>query len=262
MSDEMRFILIITEGPHDVAAISKVFRVRGYEEINNKNEIPYALQRTIPTTYPFQENGWMDRGVPRPCFLKYGNCYIVIINAGGVDIIGDSLSRFMDLTSLETLQMLQGIAIIADMDIDTLETKQKRIIKQILNIEGITAKIVEPLEGLVFKEDESFPLKLFFFPDNNVKGTLEILLLDGARAQYQDLYCEAVEYIDRAKKNYKLRNSDGLKATVGVIANVLKPGRANQVSIQDDKWFTKESLDIVPSHSLFAVFLDSLLKLF
>lgn len=265
MSDDLRYILILTEGPHDVAAISKVLGIRGYVEINVKDEIPEALQITIPTAYPFKENGWMDRGVPRPCFMKDQedeNRYIVIKGVGGFDKIGEGLSDFLVALYRDAQQMLQGIAIVADMDQDTPSKRQNRIRKQLRKAEGLTAEMNAPLEGTVSIEENNYPLRLFFFPDSHTRGTLENLLLDGASVQYPDLHSNAVQYIDEAKKNYRLENSDDLKATVGVIANVLKPGKANQVSIQDNDWFTEKSLGNLPSHIPFAEFLDSLMALF
>lgn len=69
MSDNLKYVMIATEGPHDVEAVSKVLRLRGYTDRDNINDIPEALHFFIPKQYPFNEEGHMERGVPRPSFL-------------------------------------------------------------------------------------------------------------------------------------------------------------------------------------------------
>ena len=118
-------------------------------------------------------------------------------------------------------------------------------------------------EGELGVLDHRFPLHLFLLPDNETQGTLETLLLAGAEQQYPDLLKSACDYIDTVRPNYSknLKGFNDTKATVGVIANVLRPGRANQVSIGNDEWLTTNSLRDIPSHNKLSVFLESLCTL-
>lgn len=262
MSDNMRFVLIMTEGPHDVEAIAKILRLRGYSEKNNKKEIPEALQVFIPKSYPFDVDGHMERGVPRPSFLTADNKYVVIFNAGGISRIVNKLSDSLSMMRASLLQMLSGIAIVADMDISDQVSRQQELIDQIkAETEDYQVIIQEQGTVEITSKQGSYPLRFFFFPDNSAKGTLEMLLLDGAQISYPDLAGRAKEYIDCVKVDYPLRNYDELKATVGAVANVLKPGKANQVSIHDNDWFTPESLEKVYNQRCFAAFIDSVISL-
>lgn len=87
MSDDMRFLLLVTEGPHDVEAIARIFRIRGFRELTNKQDVPDELKGTIPQKYPFNEEGFMDRGVPRPSYVMKDHLCVAIINAGGISRI-------------------------------------------------------------------------------------------------------------------------------------------------------------------------------
>ena len=51
-----------------------------------------------------------------------------------------------------------------------------------------------------------------------------------------------------------------MKMLVGVIANALKPGKANQVSIQDNNWINPETLNSNPIQMTFRKFLNELLE--
>lgn len=89
------------------------------------------------------------------------------------------------------------------------------------------------------------PLYTFVFPDNNSKGNLENLLLQTAEVEYPELLSLATEYVEKAsafcpdlKKEPKAK-----KAKVGCIANAMKPGKANQVSIGDDNWVSYRTIE-------------------
>ena len=90
---------------------------------------------------------------------------------------------------------------------------------------------------------KKIPLYTFIFPDNSNKGNLENLLLESAAVEYPELLNLATSYVDNAsafcrelKKEPKAK-----KAKVGCIANAMKPGKANQVSIADD-WVSERTL--------------------
>ncbi len=54
----------------------------------------------------------------------------------------------------------------------------------------------------------------------------------------------ASKYIEEASAYQKKLKKDqnAKKAKVGCIANVMKPGKANQVSIADDDWISEKTL--------------------
>lgn len=88
------------------------------------------------------------------------------------------------------------------------------------------------------------PLYTFVFPDNENEGNLENLLLQTAESVYPELFALASKYIEEASAYQKKLKKDqnAKKAKVGCIANVMKPGKANQVSIADDDWISEKTL--------------------
>jgi len=100
---------------------------------------------------------------------------------------------------------------------------------------------------------KGFPnLGAFVLPDNQTAGTLEDLLIESAEQIYPCLLKMAKNYVSDAKHNAGLRNSDlkelknagEKKAIVGAMANIMRPGKAVQVSIQDNDWLKGKALEI------------------
>lgn len=261
MSDKSPFILIISEGPHDVETISKILRIKGFRELQLEADIPEGLARIIPRQYPNARDHRLIRMVPHPTFLEREGTYAIISNAGGKTRLGENLSNIIGTLSEETLADLVCIAIVADMDDGTVQSRSEDILSQLSDIEPTPAiKVDETLKGNLEVLNYHFPLFFYLFPDNKSTGTLENLLLDGARIQYAELYRSADDYVAAAKQSHSesLKGFNGLKATVGVIANVFRPGRANQVSIGQDEWIALDTLSSIPSHHAFSIFLDTL----
>ncbi|MEG2788136.1 MAG: DUF3226 domain-containing protein, partial [Romboutsia sp.] len=100
------------------------------------------------------------------------------------------------------------------------------------------------INGFIKIKNENINLYKYFFPNNKDKGTLENLLLEGAKIVYGDLLDEANFYIqnidDKYKYNWSISSENKVK--VGCIANVFQPGSANQSSIRRDEWISKKSI--------------------
>lgn len=109
----------------------------------------------------------------------------------------------------------------------------------------------------------------FVLPDNNAQGTLEHVLMDCAREIYPTLLATATVHVDAALGDHTLTPADRAeisrpagrnKAIVGSIASILRPGRAIQVSIQDNRWLRDAALNL-PSVRHVQKFLADLLEL-
>ena len=84
MSDKIEpFLLVITEGVHDVNAIAKLFKLRGFTELKKYTDIPSGLIRMIPRQYPSGSGQRLIRLVPHPTFLEQSGRYAAISNANG-----------------------------------------------------------------------------------------------------------------------------------------------------------------------------------
>lgn len=260
MSDDFGFVLMMTEGTHDVETIARILKIMGYRELRKERELPEELTALIPRKYPFQQDGTMDFVVPRPTFLVRDEKYVVVKGTGGLERISERLAETLLNFRGGILKTLRCIAIIADMDCDQKPFRVESLIRQIDRALDGDGKVdrQEETGGFIAFEEVNIPFRIFLFPDNDSPGTLEQLLLDGAGMAYPDLLANAENYIEKVKELYRLKPYNDQKAKVGVVANVLKPGRATQVSIHDNDWFTNQSLRDLPTHARFAAFLDEI----
>jgi hypothetical protein len=92
----------------------------------------------------------------------------------------------------------------------------------------------------------------FMVPDNQSQGALEHLLIDCAQIAYPKLLASARDFIEPIGADPEVYGTDvakaagksawRLKTTIGNVANVLKPGKAMQTSIEGDRWVCDDSI--------------------
>ncbi|AQQ52247.1 DUF3226 domain-containing protein [Planococcus lenghuensis] len=250
-----KYYFFVVEGVHDTAAIGKILRKKGFSNKRLMKDVDSYWERIIPKSFP--HNGDLQKRVPTPDFYQNDAVSIGVLNAGGETEIASAIEGSLLNLSIDDLN---GIAIFCDAD--SLEAKDKfdYIYKSIQNIED--EEIRNFFYDVQFNNIKNSNCKagIFIFPDNNSTGTLEDFLLLGGEREYADLYDSAQLYIENIPDTYtsKWKPSSKNKVLVGVIANVLKPGKANQVSILDNEWITEESLKDTNQKELKG-FLDNLL---
>ena len=268
MSDDLRFSLVISEGPHDVEAAAKVLRLKKFQRARKLHEVPALLQAVIPRHYPSEnKDGELCRIVAHPSFLFKENYWILLSNANGESNLGGNLDEILSPLSKQYVDTtLRGIAVLADADAKNADGKRRALFSQLSEAfaDGgdLALDPAKPDRIRVFAH--SRPFGMYIFPDCQSCGTLERVLLAGAQNTYPELLKEAEKYVAYAKTLLYAKNltsgSNGEKAVVGVIANALRPGKANQVSIHDDDWFTKESLPSLALHQALSEFIDTIIQ--
>ena len=119
--------------------------------------------------------------------------------------------------------------------------------------DGIKAK--DSLQTLIFSDTPGVvhcglpKTGIFIMPNNSDPGTLEKVLLKAADTHYSELKAEAISFVDRAKglvssDEQEAHKNAGLeKAQVAAMGAILRPGKAIQVSIQDNRWLKGDSLN-------------------
>lgn len=239
--------LFIVEGPHDAALIRKILKHKKWAKyVDDPEKVSDIWHSTFPSKYPFNKLK-LDRIVPVPEFCESDELSVATMVAGGDSKLVDCLYGLLRVMKLESLRHIEKIMIIMDAD-------KKKADGKILEIKK---KISE--ENTMEYSDEQIALKgipisigVFFycFPNNKDEGNLESILLKCADIEYSEWLQLASTYIDEATK---IQNEDAdissgsnrNKAIVGCIANVMKPGKANQISIGDNNWITDEVISRV-----------------
>lgn len=110
---------------------------------------------------------------------------------------------------------------------------------------------------------------VFAVPEPDVNGTLEDLLLMIGEVSYPELAASARAYADgwREKAKAGLTGADwklikkpagAKKAAIAAMTAILKPGKSMQVSLEDNRWVTKET-KAIPGLQPCVAFLNALL---
>lgn len=233
-----KYYYLIVEGVHDSAALGRFLKEENITILKNIEQVDPFWERLIPRSFPF--NGDLLKRMPVPTFFGNDHYSIAIQGAGGDSGITKAFDSLLNLD----YEQLTGIAIFCDADVKSAQETFKRL------IETLETKVDEEYHS-IFRDaifGEITRQKPFFgvyvFPDNNHTGTLENLLLEGGDIVYPDLMEGALLYVDNIPSVYSKKNwsiSSKQKVLFGVMANALRPGKANQVSIQDNKWISQET---------------------
>jgi len=109
---------------------------------------------------------------------------------------------------------------------------------------------------------------IFIAPNNREQGTLEDILLECARINYPNLlnlsqtYIESIDRNQLTKKDLKYfdKPAGEKKAIISSISSILRPGKALQVSLQDNRWLDEQTLEL-ESIKLIKNFLEQIIGL-
>ena len=235
---------LVVEGPHDVEFAYRLLCPFGMNRVKHENELDTFFTSLIPRQYP--PKGDLQQRLSTPLCLQNASHAIAIPSA-----IGDSqlVNVAVDNTEILDLSVVVGVGILLDSD------KQVSADKRYANIKQELAEKLSPFNlhnelGKVKQGNPNFGA--FVLPDNLAVGTLEDLLLDCANLAYPDLLTIAMDYVDAAKhldsSKYDLKElnkpAGENKAVIGAMANILRPSKAVQVSIQDNNWLKGNALSL------------------
>jgi len=233
---------LIVEGPHDIEFAYRLLSLFGLARVQNKSDLDNFFMSLIPRNYP--PEGDLQKRMPIPLFLQSATHTIALHSA-----IGDSqlVNVMVENAKMLDQSKIVGIGILLDTDKNVPALQRYTQIKNELSLKKF---ILNDAPGSV--SSGSPKLGAFVLPDNNSAGTLEDLLLDSANHVYPGLLAAAKNYVNAAKsaglsrKDLKeLNKPAGVnKAIIGAMANILRPGKAMQVSIQDNAWLKGDALSL------------------
>ncbi len=256
-----KYGFVVVEGPHDIEFVYRLLSPYGLKRLKFEKELEPFFRPLIPREYP--PDGDLQKRMGTPLFLQSATHAVAIHSATGD-------SRLVG-TVQENLAMLDparftGLGIILDADLDKATSAAERY----KVIQDKMAAIGHPLTEPAGQVTEGVPKRgAFVLPDNTSPGTLEDLLLECGYATYPGLLASATKHVDSAAADGTLTVNDlghfnkpsgRNKAIVGSVASVLRPGKAVQVSIQDNRWVRGDNLAL-PRIKAVQDFLCKLLEL-
>jgi hypothetical protein len=237
-------LLLLVEGQHDLEFCARLLKPMGFHRIGQYE----ALREQHPFWLPLVPERWPQRGDllarhPVPVFFANPNGQsVAIINAVGLSKLATRLG--IDLAVLNILPDAIGIVLDAD-DAGTPQDRHTELLKAIsARPEPEAAKLQLP-ENPGIISDGSPRFGVFIMPDNESSGTLEDLLLEAGGQAYPELQKAATDYVKGIDGVNDFTTEDlaefskpagRKKATIAAMASILKPGKAIQVSIQDNRW--------------------------
>ena len=234
---------LVVEGPHDAEFVYRLLSPLGMNVCRLEADLDPFLRPLIPRKYP--PDGDLQKRMPTPLFLKSGTHVIVIHSA-----VGDTrlIQTVQEDAAIIDLNSFSGIGILLDSDTDKTPADRYATIR-----DGLRAN------SLAFPDDAGIVsataprLGAFVLPDNQTQGTLEDILLECAGQVYPALLSTASAHVDAALQDQSLLKEDleelgkpagRQKAIAGSVASILRPGRAIQVSIQDNRWLRDATLKL------------------
>lgn len=256
----MSHFFFVVEGVHDVEAVACLVRRRGYRRIQQHSKLPAYWDKLVPKKFPF--DGDLLRRVPVPTFFKSETDSLGIINAIGLERIVTAVKASL----LGLSELPDGLGILLDADSDVLPETRWTAIRSDLSDFDFGA-------GPGAIGNGTSRAGIYVLPDNQGAGTLEDLLLECAAQAYPELSRLAHQFVDPivatdstifpdSADSEDFRKPAGKKkATAGCISSILKPGKAIQVSIQDNSWLKDEKALGLPKIVAVQRFVDQILGL-
>lgn len=258
----MEYGYLVVEGYHEVEFVGRLLKNRSLKRISKRVALDEFWARIANVNYP--PDGDIVKRVPIPAFFQNNEYSIAVQSAIGLS----QLLRTLVATLMNHDVLLQdavGIGIVLDADYDQGGANVRFM--QLKNDVERSSPLTMPDEpGNVRKGPPNSGI--FIFPDNGNNGTLETILLECAEVAYPNLLTGARTFIHQVNLD-ELKSEDKKdlvkpfgrdKATLGCVGNVLRPGKAIQVSIQDNRWVSRETLRL-PKIIAFKKFLTELFNL-
>ena len=242
----MEYGYLLVEGYHEIEYVGRLLKYRAITRVKKiENLDPFwSKSQLIPRTFPY--GGDLLKRVPVPVFFQNDEISIAVQCSTGLEKILDTLK--LTLANMpEITEEVKGIGVIFDADYKDNAAKDryakiKEELVPILNLPDNPGQVL----------DNDLKSGVYIFPDNLSKGTIETMLLECGSVVYPDLIKSATTFVDSINIGSYVKNdrkdfqkpSGREKAIIGAMGSVLRPGKAIQVSIQDNKWLNEDSLKI------------------
>lgn len=250
---------IIVEGPHDMEFVCRLLHPHGLKRVGQRSELDDFFDGIVPKKFPHR--GDLLKRVPVPLFLQSTTHAVAIHTAESDTRIIESVEE--DWSRLDASK-LAAMGVIFDADYNLSPSDRYASIRDGFRKKGFA---MPDSPGNV----ASGPPRLggFVMPDNLSAGTLEDILLECAVYVYPSLLATATTHVETASRDNTLEKEDlrelkkpagKNKAILGSIATILRPGRAIQNSIQDNRWLCDATLTL-PRVRAIKAFLSDLLEL-
>ncbi len=252
----VRYCYIVGEGPQDIEFLICFLKYYGLKRVTLLSKLDSFWEPLVPKTFPINDD--LMKRVPVPVFLQNAELSVALHSAIGITRLSNTIEESLAIIPASDIF---GIGIF--LDADDAETPQQRFDKLIRQLSPLGLSLPSTL-GEVMKGSPR--CGIFIAPNNSDSGTLEDLLLECAKLNYPNLLSMSTNYVSGIDSN-QLTNNDlkelnkpagKNKAVISSISSILRPGKALQVSIQDNRWIDEKTMEL-DSIKLVKKFLDEVI---
>lgn len=233
---------LVVEGPHDIEFVYRLLSPYGLVRVQYMRGLDPFFLSLIPRDYPHNDD--LQKRVPVPLFLQSDTHVIAIHSA-----IGDSrlAATVEESCSIIEQSALTGVGLLLDSDKVVPADLRYTNLKEQMQAKGF---VLDDKPAVICLGSPK--LGAYVLPDNTNQGTLEDLLLDCAGTVYPGLLASAELYVTSAMEGDLIvddlkeisKPAGRKKAIIGAMANIMRPGKAVQVSIQDNRWLRGDALSL------------------
>lgn len=250
---------LVVEGPHDVEFVYRLLSPYRLKRVRMIDNLDPFFKPLVPKSFP--PDGDLLKRVPIPHFFQSDSHSIAVHSAMGVTRLIQTLQENAALIDPSGLTAI-GIVLDSDAVVDPV----RRYSDLLSELQSVGLEFPKA-PGMIAPGQPR--LGAFVLPDNQSRGTLEDLLLECAGHVYPGLLRTALTHVDSSLLDASLNQDDREdlqkpagrnKAIIGSIASILRPGKAIQVSIQDNRWLRGPALEL-PKVRAVQEFLAELLEL-
>lgn len=250
----MAIFAIVVEGAHDASFLGQLLKARGFKAANKLSFVPVEWRSLFPKNFPMDGEN-LERVMRFPEVFTKDDVSIGITTAGSDSRLISTLRAVVDAVGSDTVT---GIAVFVDIDKHGAANRFASMQEQIVAMNSAASKEGQPGYPIIVPtapgvmEKGSPALGVYLFPDNTQNGALEDILIECARVNHPEITTEALALIKKIDATCKddqrdlknLRSGMGFgKATVGTIANVLKPGSSVASSLSQTSWLTDAAME-------------------
>lgn len=233
-----RYAFLAVEGPTDEAVVARaLIRLLGFKKFAGKSADLDAVWRCLVPTYPAKSGNLYGR-LPMPSILSTDTWSIAVYAGGGSNLIPHVVELLDNNHDLR--QVLAAFGVIADADKKPPE--------------AVAAKYRGGFRELF----PAFPdrpgevvagppaLGVFVVPDNAQQGVVEHLVIECGDHVYPTHMERARRYVREFVESdpegaKKWDPFDEQKAVIASVASLLRPGKTNAVTIEDNLWVGDET---------------------
>lgn len=258
----MTRVYIVTEGVHDVAYLSCILRKKfDFKQAGTVDELGRVYRDWIGS-FKWPHDRRIDRAsVPAPEIYVRPGVEVALSNAGGITEIQKRLALDLEYFAKEG-HSLDAIGVVLDADTGLAPVARSKEMNAALEATLVDTRLLRPRRTGVL-----------VLPDDIQPGTLEDVLIPLGKRVYPDLFESAARHVQAAMNSLGALKSDerkeiskpsgAKKALLSCVAAVLKPGKAIQVTLKDNRWISPETLsaaELAPILGPTLVFLEGLLS--